>query len=45
MDILSLILAKIHMVTKLLRTGRMKINSLILAKIHMVTKHLLIDEP
>ena len=34
----SLILAKIHMVTKQVATLEIGVNSLILAKIHMVTK-------
>ncbi len=37
-DIYSLILAKIHMVTKLTDNDRKFIYRLILAKIHMVTK-------
>lgn len=37
-SILRLILAKIHIVTKLGRTASFKVGGLILAKIHMVTK-------
>ena len=38
----SLILAKIHMVTKLNASFLTLANSLILAKIHMVTKHVIV---
>ncbi len=41
----SLILAKIHMVTKHFRDASNQHTSLILAKIHMVTKHMTIGKP